>query len=120
MATHATIAAVAPGPLTLAFETRRPQRRRQLRFDVMAGDALIAHVRAMVMPGPEPERFSAVVTVPPGAVGQLSIAAWPLRRGEDDDTPDEAALPFRVARVPATGMRAVLWRTLHRAGGVAG
>jgi hypothetical protein len=120
MATHATIAAVAPGPLTLAFETRRPQRRRQLRFDVMAGDALIAHVRAMVMPGPGPERFSAVVTVPPGAVGQLSIAAWPLRRGEDDDTPDEAALPFRVAAVPPSGVRAVLWRTLHRAGGVAG
>jgi hypothetical protein len=120
MATRATISAVAPGPLTLAFETRRPQRRRQLRFDVMAGDALIAHVRATVTPGAEPERFSVVVTVPPGTGGQLSIAAWPLRRGDNDDAPDEAALPFRVARVPATGMRAVLWRTLHRAGGVAG
>jgi hypothetical protein len=119
MATRATLPAVAAGRLTLSFETRRPQRRRRLCFDVMAGDALIAHVRAVVTPGTDTARFSVVVNVPAAAAGQLTVVAWPLRRGEDAAAPDEAALPFRVAIVRATGVGGVLGRTLGGAGGAA-
>jgi hypothetical protein len=105
MATRTTIAAVSPGRLTLVFETRRPQRRRRLCFDVMAGDTLVAHVRAVVTPGAETARFSAVIDVPPAVAGPLTIAAWPLRRGEDGEAADEAALPFRVMARPAAGVR---------------
>jgi hypothetical protein len=119
MATRATLPAVAAGRLTLSFETRRPQRRRRLCFDVMAGETLVAHVRTVVMPGADTARFSAVIDVPATATGQLTVVAWPLRRGEDGDTPDEAALPFRVGIGPATGMGGVLGRTLGGAGGAA-
>jgi hypothetical protein len=111
MATRVTLPAVAAGRPTLSFETRRPQRRRRLCFDVMAGETLVAHVRTVVTPGADTARFSVVVNVP-AAAGQLTVVAWPLRRGEDDDAPDEAALPFRVAIVPATGVGDILGRTL--------
>jgi hypothetical protein len=118
MATCAALPAVAAGRLTLSFETRRPQRRRRLCFDVMAGEALVAHVRTVVTPGADTARFSVVVNVPATA-GQLTVVAWPLRRGEDAAAPDEAALPFRVAIVPARGISGVLGRTLGGAGGAA-
>jgi hypothetical protein len=118
MATCAALPAVAAGRLTLSFETRRPQRRRRLCFDVMAGEALVAHVRTVVTPGADTARFSVAVNVPATA-GQLTVVAWPLRRGEDAAAPDEAALPFRVAIVPARGISGVLGRTLGGAGGAA-
>jgi hypothetical protein len=112
LAASASVSAEA-GPLRLTIETTRPERRRALRFDVMAGGRLIGHVRARVGPGEGLARFAVMLDVPADAAGELTVTAWPLRRGGEGDEAG-GPLPFRLMETRAVqGAPAAAHRALR-------